>query len=78
MAMVKHTHLAGKKLSAVQIARIMEAAKFPITYDKDCPELTEQQLSEFKPVNFSNMTERASVMKIGFEKVRIKHELATV
>ena len=43
--------------------RIREAAKRPYTYDPDCPLLTEKQLSEFRPVNFASMEERAQAMK---------------
>jgi hypothetical protein len=40
-----------------------EAEKHPIKYDEDCPELTEEELAEFKPVNFATMEERAQAMK---------------
>jgi hypothetical protein len=43
--------------------RIEAAAKRPYTYDPDCPLLTEKQLSEFRPVNFATMEERAQYMK---------------
>jgi hypothetical protein len=42
--------------------RIQEAAKRPYTYDPDSPLLTEKQLAEFQPVNFSTMEERAKAM----------------
>ena len=65
MAIVRHT--AGRELTpeelAVMKAQIEEAAKRPYTYDPDCPLLTEKQLSEFRPVNFSSMEERARYMK---------------
>jgi len=32
-------------------------------FNQDCPSLTEKQLSEFKPVNFATMEERAEAMK---------------
>ena len=51
MAIVRHIHTAGQKPSPEQIARIREAAKYPIVFDEDCPELTEEQLAQFKPVN---------------------------
>jgi hypothetical protein len=44
-------------------AEIEAAAKRPYTYDPDCPLLTEKQLSEFRPVNFSSMEERARYMR---------------
>jgi hypothetical protein len=65
MAMVKHT--AGRELTpeehAEMEAEIEVAAKRPYTYDPDCPLLTEKQLSEFRPVNFGSMEERARYMK---------------
>jgi hypothetical protein len=44
-------------------ARIEAAAKRPYTYDPDSPLLTEKQLSEFRPVNFAAMEERAQYMQ---------------
>jgi len=65
MAIVRYT--AGKELTpedlAARKARIEAAAKRPYTYDPDCPLLTEKQLSEFRPVNFDNMEERARYME---------------
>ena len=47
--------------------RIQEAAKRPYTYDPDSPLLTEKQLSEFRPVNFDSMDERARAMRQGYD-----------
>jgi DNA-binding transcriptional regulator YhcF (GntR family) len=44
-------------------AEIEEAARRPYVYDPDCPLLTEEQLAQFKPVNFATMEERAEAMK---------------
>jgi hypothetical protein len=44
-------------------AHLDEAAKYPITYTKDCPELTDEQLAEFRPVNGMTMEERARAMR---------------
>ena len=44
-------------------AEIEAAAKRPYTYDPDSPLLTEKQLSEFRPVNFDSMEERALYMQ---------------
>jgi hypothetical protein len=63
MAMVRHTHTAGSGLTTEQIAQLDEAAKRPITYDEDCPELTDEQLAEFRPVNGMTMEERARAMR---------------
>jgi uncharacterized DUF497 family protein len=43
--------------------RLQEAASRPYVYDPDCPLLTEEQLAQFKPVNFATMEERAEAMK---------------
>jgi hypothetical protein len=43
--------------------RLQEAARRPYVYDPDCPLLTEEQLAQFKPVNFATMEERAEAMK---------------
>jgi len=65
MAIVRH--VAGRELTPERLAEIRaeleEAAKRPYTYDPDCPLLTEKQLSEFRPVNFSSMEERARYME---------------
>jgi len=64
MAMVRHTvgrELTPERLAEIK-AQIEAAAKRPYTYDPDCPLLTEKQLSEFRPVNFSSMEERARSM----------------
>ena len=65
MAIVRHT--AGVELTpekrAEFEAQIEAAACRPYVYDPDSPLLTEKQLSEFRPVNFNNMKERAEAMK---------------
>jgi hypothetical protein len=55
--------VAGSGLSPEQIAELDEAAKYPITFDEDCPELTDEQLAEFRPANFATMEERAAAMR---------------
>jgi len=65
MATVKHT--AGKELTpekqAAMKTEIEAAARRPYVYDPDSPLLTEKQLSEFYPVNFNSMEERAQAMQ---------------
>ena len=51
---------------------IEPAAKRPYTCDPDCPLLTEKQLSEFRPVNFATMEERAKAMQKQETSVRLK------
>jgi hypothetical protein len=45
------------------VARIREAAKYPIVFDEDCPELTDEQLAEFRPVHFATWEERDRAMR---------------
>jgi hypothetical protein len=40
-----------------------EAEKHPIKYDEDSPKLTPEQLSQFRPVHFDSMEERARYME---------------
>ncbi|GHV93755.1 hypothetical protein AGMMS50293_00750 [Spirochaetia bacterium] len=61
--MVRHTHTAGSVLTPEQIARVKKAEQYPIIFDRDCPELTDEQLAEFQPVNFASWEERARVMR---------------
>ena len=67
MAIVRHTHRAGTELTPEEREasrkRIAEAAKRPVVFDADCPELTDEQLAEFRPVNFDSMEERAQAMR---------------
>lgn len=37
----------GQKPTEEQLERIRQASSFPITYDEDCPELTDEQYAEF-------------------------------
>ena len=65
MAIVRHK--AGRELTpeeeAAAKAEIEAAARRPYVYDPDCPLLTEEQLAEFRPVNFATMEERAKAME---------------
>ena len=65
MAMVRHK--AGRELTpekeAALKAEIKAAAQRPYTFDPDSPLLTEKQLSEFRPVHFDSMEERARAMQ---------------
>jgi hypothetical protein len=67
MALVRHIHKVGSELTpeerAAVRAHLEEAAKYPINYTKDCPELTDEQLAEFRPVNGMTMEERARAMR---------------
>ena len=41
-----------------QRKKIKEAAKRPVVFDEDCPELTDEQLSELRRVHQANRNER--------------------
>ena len=65
MAIVRHT--VGKELTPEELAameaQVEAAARRPYVYDPDSPLLTKKQLSEFCPLNFKNMKERAQAMQ---------------
>ena len=65
MAIVRYT--AGKELTPERDAelrsQVIAAAKRPYTYDPDSPLLTEQQLSEFRPVYFATEEERRASLR---------------
>ena len=60
MESAKYT--VGNNITSEQAIRIREAAKHPVVYTKDCPELTDEQLAEFQPVNFTTWEERYQAM----------------
>ncbi len=47
---VRYSITKDQKPTPEQIERIREAAKRPIVFDEDCPEMTEEQLKQFKRV----------------------------
>lgn len=49
--LVTYKRKKGTPLTPEQIAEIEEAAKYPIVFDEDCPEMTEEQLRQFRRVN---------------------------
>jgi len=49
--MTVYYKLPDTPLTPEQIAEIEEAAKHPIVFDEDCPEMTEEQLKQFRRVN---------------------------
>ena len=51
MAIVTYFLPKGAKLTPEQKAEIAALKNRPIVYDEDCPELTDEELREFKPVN---------------------------
>ena len=61
--MERHTHRAGCGLTPEQFAEIREAEKRPVVFDGDSPELTDEQLAEFRPASFATIEERAAAMR---------------
>ena len=51
MATVTSQLKAGVAPSEEVLTRVKEAAKYPVTFDEDCPELADQELREFRPFN---------------------------
>lgn len=49
--LVTYRRKKGTPLTPEQIAEIEEAAKHPIVFDEDCPEMTTEQLRQFRRVN---------------------------
>lgn len=58
MAIVSYTLKPGTKMTTGQKKEIRQAAKKPIVYDEDCPELTEEQLDEFARLATQQREER--------------------
>lgn len=56
--MVYETLHKGDKLTEEQILMLKEMDKMPITFDEDCPELTEEQLKQFRRASEVNHRER--------------------
>ena len=48
---INYNRKRGTPLTPEQIAEVREAAKRPIVFDEDCPEMTEEQLKQFRRVN---------------------------
>ena len=48
---VNYSITKDQKPTPEQITEIREAARRPIVFDEDCPEMTEEQLRQFKPVH---------------------------
>ena len=58
MAIKKYTLKEDQKLTEEQIQMIQEAAKRPVVFDEDNPELTDEQLAGFRKVHEQNQKER--------------------
>ena len=48
---VTHEFDPDRELTPQQVEELKELENWPITFDEDCPELTEEQLKQFKRVN---------------------------
>lgn len=51
MAMVISRLKVGTAPSEEAMENVKKAALYPVTFDDDCPELTDKELAEFRPVN---------------------------
>lgn len=58
MAIKTYTLKETDKLTNEQINEIKEAAKKPIVFDEDCPELTDKELSKFRKISDIRKEER--------------------
>ena len=58
MAIKKYTLDENEKLTEKQLQMIQEAAAQPAAFDEDSPELTEEQLANFRRVYEQNQKER--------------------
>jgi len=80
MEIVQYTLEVGRELTSEEHEeakrRIREASKRSYVYDPDCPLLTLEQLTEFRPVNYDTMEERAKAMREAsiFEPEEVEHE----
>jgi hypothetical protein len=54
---------AGTGLTQNELAMLEESEKYPLEYDEDSPKLTPEQLTQFRPVHFETMEERAQAMR---------------
>ena len=63
MDIVTCSRAAGTGLTPEEMAMLEEAEKLPQVYDDDCPELTDEQLAQFQPVNFASWEERNRAMR---------------
>jgi len=64
----------GARLTRAQLKRIKEASRRPIVYDEDCPELTDEELSEFVSVAQEREAERKKQvlsLRVAGETIRI-------
>ena len=50
MAYKYYTIKPGQKPTKKQIKEVQEASKRPIEFDEDCPELTAEQIAQFKKI----------------------------
>lgn len=51
MATVTYVLRKGQPLTEEELEELRALKKRPIVFDEDCPELTEEQLKEFRRVN---------------------------
>jgi hypothetical protein len=61
MTIVTSTLKAGEKPTPKQIEMVRRAARLPVTFDEDCPELTDKELAEFRRVADTTPEERKQI-----------------
>ena len=49
--LIRKALIPGAPLTPEQIRRLDALKNYPITYDEDCPEMTDEQLRQFKRVH---------------------------
>ncbi|GHU24649.1 hypothetical protein FACS1894164_11790 [Spirochaetia bacterium] len=76
MAMVTKILRDGQKPTEEELYRAeaewKEAMKYPITFDEDCPELTDEELLEFRRVSDTTPEERRHIAREGAERRRLR------
>ena len=59
---ITRTKSVNPILTDEEIKELEQAEKMPITFDEDCPEMTDEMLSQFKRMNSVNIALSASDM----------------
>jgi hypothetical protein len=62
MAIETYTRISSG-LTPEELAMLEEAEHLPQVYDEDCPKLTPEQLTQFRPINGMTWEERARLMQ---------------
>lgn len=72
---MKHMNIdVTKKPTEQQQQMLKEAASRPITFDEDCPELTDSQLKQFRRVSHSSNTSKKNMITADVAKEATSHK----